>query len=183
MLFHVGAHLTVNRYKYDKAYALVQSVLKTNLTTNTHSDCSLYCIFAQENFAAYCVSLWEIQMCFLAASECLQLCMTLLLASLHRVQTEKQRLRARLSALSLSSSPTFSAISPFCWSLSPLSLSFTLLLLLTLLHPSACHTSRFFLPCLLSSIAFHPSLSLSLPVLSHHLLRETRQSHHLSSDR
>lgn len=97
----------------------------------------LYCIFAQESFAAYCISLWEIQMCFLAASECLQLCMTLLLASLHRVQTEKRRLRAKLFAASIS----LYTISSFNRAHSPLSLFFYSLPLTHTFVPTCLHLS------------------------------------------
>ena len=101
-------------------------------------------------------------MCFLAASECLQLCMTLLLASLHRAQTEKRRLRARLSALSLSLSLS---------SLSLPSLSFADLSLLCLSLSSSYSHFCTLLPVtplifLLPSLAFFSPVSLSLGSVS-----------------
>lgn len=96
-------------------------------------------------------------MCFLASSECLQLCMTLLLASLRRAQTEKRRLRARVSALSL----PFLAL-PSC---SPLSLSSTSspLAHLSLSHLTALSSLAWYLS---SSSLFSCTLSASLITLS-----------------
>lgn len=155
--------------------ALVPSFKKKTHThlTLTFADCSLYC-FAQENFAAYCISLWETQMCVLAASECLQLCMTLLLASLHWVQTEKLCLRAMLSALSLSLSVALFLCHCclFSWSLSPLSPSVTAVYWLASLPPShLVHFLSFFFvltlyPHLIFSFFLFLLLCLSLPLLS-----------------
>lgn len=121
-------------------------------------------------------------MCVLAASECLQLCMTLLLASLHWVQTEKLCLRAILSALSLSLSVALFLCHCclFSWSLSPLSPSVTAVYWLTSLPPShLVHFLSFFLSSPFILISFFPSsffcCSVSLCHSYHHrLLGEMR---------
>lgn len=82
------------------------------------------------------------------------------------------------SFLSLCLSLSFSAIIPFCWSASPLSLSFTLLHLLTLLHPLACHTSHLFCSrrSVLSSLTFFFT---RLPLFCFYLYCSPRHSYHI----